>query len=62
MDDLSAVLTFNLLFGPSGMTGSSRHAYIVPVNVLQKNLSIPPGQSTRLQHSDTMFMMTDMYT
>lgn len=45
----SPALTFDLLFWPSGVTGSSRHAHIVPVNVLQKYLSVPPSQSAGLK-------------
>lgn len=50
--DVSAALTFDLLFRPSGVTGGSRYAHIVPVDVLQKHLSVPPGQSACLQHRD----------
>lgn len=53
---LSAELTFNLLFRASGMTGGAWHAHIVPVDVLEKHLSVPAGQSARLEHSDMMFM------
>ena len=48
-------LTFDLLFRASGVTGGSRYAHIVPVDVLEKHLSVPPGQSAGLQHGDDTY-------
>lgn len=58
---VSAALTFNLLFGPSGVAGGSRHAHIVPVDVLQKHLSVPPGQSARLEHGVVVHIRTNSH-
>lgn len=51
-------LTFDLLLRSSGVTGGSGHAHIVPVDVLQKHLSVPPSQSTRLQHGGGYMVVT----
>lgn len=48
-----AALTFNLLLRPPGMAGSSRDAHIIPVDVLEKHLSVPAGQGACLQQRDT---------
>lgn len=41
------------------MTGGARHAHIVPVDVLEKHLSVPAGQSACLEHSDMTLMGTN---
>lgn len=43
-------LTFDLLLGPPGVSGGSRRADVVPVDVLQEHLCVPAGQRARLKH------------
>lgn len=44
-------LTFHLLLGSSGVAGGTGHADIVPVDVLEKDLSVPPCQGAGLSET-----------
>lgn len=46
-----SALTFHLLLGSSGVTGGTGHADIVPVDVLEKDLSVPPCQGAGLRET-----------
>lgn len=41
-------LTFHLLLGSPSVAGDTGHADVVPVDVLEKHLSIPPSQGAGL--------------
>ena len=41
----------HLLFGSSGVAGSTGHADVVPMDVLEKDLSIPPCQGAGLRET-----------
>jgi len=47
-------LTFHLLFGSSGVAGSTGHADVVPMAVLEKDLSIPPCQGAGLRERQSV--------
>lgn len=44
-------LTFYLLLGSPGVAGDTGHADVVPVDVLEEHLSVPPGQSAGLEET-----------
>lgn len=47
------LLTFYLLFRPPGVAGNTGHAHIVPVDVLEEYLGVPPCQSAGLRETKT---------
>lgn len=52
-------LTFHLLFGSSGVAGSTGHADVVPMDVLEKDLSIPAVPGCRPER-DTVWSPTHL--
>lgn len=47
------LLTFYLLFRPPGVAGNTRHAHIVPVDVFEEHLGVPPCQRAGLRGTKT---------